>query len=219
MWPNWTEILTTLGQTAIFLGIVGWIGRAVFQSWLSHNLENHKQRLESQSQRELEHLRLALRIEEIKQSRLLGRQARIIANVFARLERVHHSLKVLAAPIQHEGGKVAKLRDTAKADFEAFSKYYFERGIWLDADTCNAINELQLKLNKLLVKFDYNLDPQGKIVNRASWVESYNQVAKEIPAARTLLEERFRKILGVAEGTAIDRAFSEDKAIPAGIAQ
>jgi hypothetical protein len=169
------------------------------------NLANHKQKLESQSQRELENLRLVLRIEEMKQSRLLGRQAKIIANVYARLERLHQSLKMLAAPIQHAGGNVEALKKAAIADFESFSKYYFERGIWLDTDTCNVINELQLKLNKMLVKFSFNLDAQGNIINRTAWLESYKQVNDEIPAARTMLDKRFRTLLGVAEGTAIEK--------------
>jgi len=197
---NWTEILTTLGQTAVVLGIGGWIGKSIFQTWLDRNLENHKSALERQSREELEHLRLSLRIEEMKQSRLLGRQARIIAAVYARLERLHQAMKELAAPVEHAGGNVERLKTTAIAEFESFSKYYFERGIWLDPETCDTINELQRKLNKLLVTFNFNVDAQGRIANRVIWLQSYQRLNEsEIPNARTLLDKRFRRLLGVGE--------------------
>lgn len=199
MEPNWTEVLKTLGSTAVIVLTIGFVGRSIFKAWLDRNLENHKKELERQSERELEHLRLSLRIEEMKQSRLLARQAQIIAKVYARLERLDQALTKLASPLYHAQTSVNELKEKAITEFNAFGSYYFERGIWLDKDTCNAINEIQAEMHKLLTSFNYNVDAQGVISNRAAWVESFKAVREEIPNARALLDKRFRSLLGVAE--------------------
>lgn len=195
---NWTEVLNTLGSTAVIVLTIGFVGRSLVKVWLDRNLENHKDALQREAKHELERLRLSLRIEEMKQSRLLSRQAQIIARVYALLERLDQALNKLAAPVYHEGN-LDELRAKAIEAFNAFGNYYFERGIWLSKDTCSAINELQARLQKLLITFNYNTDGQGGIANRPAWLESYKAVKEEIPIARGLLDERFRAILGVAE--------------------
>ncbi len=197
--PNWTEVLNTVGSTAVVVLILGFLGRSLVKAWLNQNLENHKSALARQSQHELEHLRLSLRIEEMKQSRLLARQAKIMAKVYSRLERLHEAVSNLASPLQSGSDNFSVLRDKAIAEFNAFGAYYFPRAIWLDVETVNAINDMQSKLRKLLINFHVNLDAQGNVQDAVAWIESYKEVKEEIPKARGLLDKRFRSLLGVGE--------------------
>lgn len=199
MGVNWTDVVNTLGSTAVIVITAGFVGRSLFKAWLDRNLENHKLALQSQSKQELAHLRLSLRIEQMRQSRLLARQAQIIAKVYALLERLDQAINTLASPTYHTESNLNELRQRAIAAFNAFGNYYFERGIWLSKDTCDAITELQARLHRLLITFNYNVDAQGGIANREAWLESYKAVKEELPKARALLDERFRLLLGVAE--------------------
>lgn len=199
MGPDLTAILKTLLSTAVIVGALAWVARSAINTWLARNLENYKRELATESARELERLRLTLRLEEAKQSRLHEKQARIIAELFARLERLHDALNVLASPVQHSSTNVNDLRSKAIERFDLFVGYYYPRAIWLDIETVEVINDIQTKLRKLLIHFNYNLDAQGNIADRKGWMDSYKQLQDEIPKARGLLDARFRHLLGVPE--------------------
>lgn len=201
---DWQAVLTTLGSTAVIVGGLAWVAKKATETWLERNLENHKRELERVAQRELEHLRLDLRLQEARQSRLLARQAAVIAGVYARLERLHSALVTLATPLQHSEENINELRLGAVNAFNEFGAYYLRRGIWLDEETCNAINELHAELTKLLHKFYYNADARGMPADRKLWIESFNKVKEDIPIARGLLDKRFRQLLGVAKDGAIN---------------
>src|SRR4029077_11722866 len=126
----WGDILKLLGSAAIIVGAAAWVAKKAIDTWLSHRLEAHKSELDHASARALENLRHDLRMAEVQKSRLLARQAAIIAGVFARVERLHQALVVLARPIEHKGGKAKALRDAAAARFEEFEDYYYDRAIW-----------------------------------------------------------------------------------------
>ena len=193
---DWQGIVTTIGSTAVIVAGLSWVGKTGVEAWLARDLENHKRELERASQRELEHLRLTLRLEEFRQSRLLARQAAVIAGVFAHLDRLHTALLTLVTPLHHEGGNIKELRSQAIEAFNAFGKYYFPRGIWLDEPTCTAINQLHVQLTTLLYKLQYNTDEAGMPADRGLWLEAFNRIKDEIPMARGLLDRRFRPVAG-----------------------
>jgi len=142
-------------------------------------------------------MRYDLRLAEVQQTRLLAQQAAIIAGVFARLERLHRALRELAAPINHEPAGADPFPRAAIQRFEQFTNYYHERGIWLDPDTCTQLNEREALVTTLLTKLNYNLDENGQVADRRRWVETYDQLQKEVPEARAALDKQFRSLLGV----------------------
>lgn len=194
---DWQELLRQLGSTAIIVAVLGYVARRVIEHWLDRRIEQHKRDLDHLSQRALETQRYELRIAEARQSRLLARQASIIAGVFGRLERLHESLRELAAPILHKQKGATELLTKAIEHFNDFATYYFERAIWLDESTTTQLNDLVALLRKLLQEMDYNLDPSGEIKDRARWVATYERLQKDVPLARNALDRQFRTLLGV----------------------
>lgn len=194
---DWQALLTHLGSTVIITGVLAFLVKKLIEHWLGQRLQSHKQKLDAASQRAIEALRSEFRIAEARQGRLLERQAQIVAGVFARLERLHEALSRLAAPVEHGHAGAIPLRDTAIERFNGFTKYYHERGIWLDVETCTRLNELVSLLGTLLMKMNYNILPDGKIADRARWIETYTKLEQEVPKARSALDEQFRRILGV----------------------
>jgi uncharacterized membrane protein YheB (UPF0754 family) len=121
MTSHFQELLAELGKTALIVAGAAWLARQVINAWLKQRLENHKDSLARESQQALEQLRSQLRIEELRESRLLDQQASIIAEVYAALERLHEALDRLAAPIMHRGGQALGLRQVAIDRFNDFA--------------------------------------------------------------------------------------------------
>jgi len=196
----WQELLRQLLSVAIVLGVLGYVARKVIEHWLSRRLDQHKSDLGHASAMALETLRHELRIAEAQRSRLLARQASIVAGVFARLERLHEALRRLSAPILHKGeGGAEPLKDAAVDRFNEFTTYYYERSIWLDLATCDLLNELAELLKKLLTEMDYNLEENGQVKDRARWIETYKRLQEDVPVARLALDTQFRALLGLVK--------------------
>ncbi len=166
----WQELLRLLLSAAVVLGVLRFVGKTTIEHWLSGRLEK---------------LRQELRIAEAQRSRLLARQATIVAGVFARLERLHEALRRLSAPVLHGGpGGAVPLKDAAVERFDEFVIYYYERAIWLDPATCDQLNALVELLKKLLTQMDYNLDASGQVKDRKQWIETYERLQQDVPLAR-----------------------------------
>ncbi len=196
----WQELLRQLLSVAIVLVVLGYVARKVIEHWLSRRLDQHKSDLGHASAMALETLRHELRVAEAQRSRLLARQASIVAGVFARLERLHEALRRLSAPILHKGeGGAEPLKDAAVDRFNEFTTYYYERSIWLDLATCDLLNELAELLKKLLTEMDYNLDENGQVKDRARWIETYKRLQEDVPVARLALDTQFRALLGLVK--------------------
>jgi len=198
------DILKILGSAAIIVGAAAWVTKKAIDTWLSHRLEAHKSDLDHAAATALENLRYELRMAEVQKSRLLARQATIVAGVFARVERLHQALVVLARPIEHKGGKAKALRDAAAARFEELESYYYDRAIWLDLGTNTQLNALAMLLRKLLNDMHFNLDADGEVIDRPKWVATMTRLQNEVPDARGALDRQFRTLLGVvAPATAV----------------
>jgi predicted NBD/HSP70 family sugar kinase len=197
---DWQAILTQLGSTAIIVAALAFVTKKVVEHWLAQRLQSHKQTLDAAAHEAIERLRSELGVAEAQRSRLLERQAVIVSGVFARLERLHEALDALAAPVRHSEAGAVPLRDSAVQAFNSFTKYYHERGIWLDEEICDQLNQLMILLGGLLTKLNYNLQSDGSIADRRRWIESYDKLKEEVPKARTALDKQFRQILGVSVG-------------------
>jgi len=197
---DWQELLQQLLSTAIVLGVSGYVARKVIEHWLSGRLEQHKSDLGHASAMALETLRHELRVAEAQRSRLLARQATIVAGVFARLERLHEALRRLSAPILHKGeGGAVPLKEAAIERFNDFTTYYYERSIWLDLATCDQLNQSVELLKKLLTQMDYNLDASGQVKDRVLWIATYQRFQEDVPVARLALDTQFRGLLGLVK--------------------
>jgi hypothetical protein len=182
------------------LGVLGYVAKKAVEQWLAQRLQQHKADLVDASQRALEKVRYDFRIAEAQQSRLLAKQAVILAGMFARLDRLHQALVSLAAPIQHEAAGAEPLRVAAIESLNDFTKYYYPRAIWLNFQTCTQVNDLLTLLRKLLMDMNYNLQRNGQIADRRLWLETYQRLQAEVPLARQALDRQFRALLGVEAG-------------------
>lgn len=207
------DLITYLGSTAIIVSGLAWVARRAADQWLSHRLEDHKAALTYASQLAVEQLKSDLRIQELRASRLVDEQASILAEVFARLERLHAALDAFSKPVLHEGGRAPELRGEAISRFKDLTDFYHPRAIWLERSTCDRLNELVELLGVLLWQLSSNVTDKGEVADRGRWVETYERINREIPAARAAIDEEFRAVLGVATGATEDRHIGEPDAV------
>ncbi len=128
----------------------------------------------------------------------MDEQASILAGVFARLEDLHAALKAFSKPVLHEGGRAPILRNEAISRFRELTDFYHPRAIWLEPSTCDQLNELVELLRLLLWQLSSNVTEEGEVGDRKRWVETYERINEDIPAARTAIDDEFRSVLGVA---------------------
>ena len=192
----WGDIVKLLGSAVIIVGAVAWVAKKAIDTWLSHRLDTHKSNLDHASETALENLRYELRVAEAQKSRLLARQANIIAGVFARLERFDQALRILSAPIRHEAGGPGPLARAAIDAHNDFIHYYHERAIWLDVSTTEQVNAVLALMRRVLQEMDFNIQNDA-IADRSKWIETYGRLETEIPQARAALDRQFRKLLCV----------------------
>ncbi|SRR6266566_996813 len=203
----WGDIVKLLGSAAIIVGAAAWVTKKAIDTWLSHRLdthksdldhalEKHKSDLNHASETALENLRYELRVAEAQQSRLRARQANIVAGVFARLERLHQALQMLAAPIHHQAGGPGPLVTAAVNAHDEFAHYYHERAIWLEVGITAQVNAVLALMRRVLQEMDFNLQNEA-IADRNKWIETYGRLNTEIPQARAALDRQFRTLLGV----------------------
>jgi len=196
------DLVRQLVTAAAIIGVAGYVAKKAIEQWLAQRLAAHKSDLDHASETALENLRYELRVAEAQRSRLLARQASIIAGVFARVERLHQALVQLAMPREHQGGKAMALRDIAAKRFEEFETYYYDRAIWLDVGTNTQLNELATLMRKLLNEMHFNLGPDGEVIDRTKWVETMTRF-QQVPDARGALDRQFRTLLGVVTPTTL----------------
>jgi hypothetical protein len=197
------QFLEVLGASGAAAAIVIFLGRTIVQQVTSKDLESFKLRLQSQAQVNLERLRAELQQaaleHSIRFSRVHERQAEVISEVFGGLERLHEAFLHWTRPANTsiEDADMFALGREAVEAFNSFRDIYYPRAIWLDRETCDAINAVLDTLGSSYWKFVAEHDERGFPRDRRRWLAVWETVSGEIPKARQLLDERFRKVLGV----------------------
>lgn len=213
-WPEFWQIVL---MTAVVVAAVAWVAKSLGTTLINRSAESHRialQRdiagyraeLRSASEAELAHLRTVLETAVEEQGLHLsvahGKQAEVIAELFAGLERLHLALSHFAALIRPEDVDMTNLADLAWESYSELQAYYYEHAIWLERDICDAMNTVLGILYDCFVDMTADVDEAGYPRNHEVMKGVLAQVNTEVPRARAELVRKFRAVLGI-EGPAI----------------
>lgn len=194
-----TTIILSIGSGgAIVMAMGGWLGKV----WASRILERER----AGYAQELEERKVALgRLaaeNQVRYTRLHERRAEVISEVYAKLEDLHEAVRFLAnlSPAPTDPSRVEELnaaRQQAADASKELQQYFYRHGIWLDPQTCDSIHSIIRLLNATTRGLQYHLfgwNLPDEMLEKIS-----TQLDEGIPAARGLLDARFRSILQTGE--------------------
>lgn len=206
------ELLKFLGASAAGMAALAWLAQSIYRHWLDKDVERFKSELHHEHEFQMEKLRSDLRIRSIEHEiRFRGiheGQAQVIANTYAKLQRLHEVIVRYARFIEF-GGEPSKEEQLKTADDanRQFREYFNARRLFLPEETAKMASDLANKLVSLANVY-------GRLQRRvpdASWEElneKFASIEKEVPTLPQHLESEFRKLLamdlvaGNASGTA-----------------
>jgi hypothetical protein len=214
---NWPEFWQVVVSTVVVVAAVAWVAKSLGTALINRSAETHRvalqrdiagyrAQLQSASESELAQLRTvletAVREQGLHRSAVHGRQAEVIAELFAGLERLHLALRHFVALIKPEEVDMKDLADRAWEAYSELQAYYYEHAIWLERDTCDAMNVVLGILYDCFVDMTADGDEAGHPQDHEVMKGVLDKVNTEIPRARVELIRKFRARLGI-EGPAI----------------
>ncbi len=213
-WPEFWQIVL---MTAVVVAAVAWVAKSLGTTLINRSAESHRialqrdiagyrAQLRSASESELAHLRTVLETAVTEQglhvSVAHGKQAEVIAELFAGLERLHLALHHFVALIKPEEADMKELADLAWESYSELQAYYYEHAIWLERDICDAMNTVLGIVYDCFVDMTADVDEAGHPRDHEVMKGVLAQVNTEVPRARAELVRKFRAVLGI-EGPAI----------------
>jgi len=198
----WDEIIKTVGG----MGLAVWLVRSVIKLYLSKDLEGHKARLRTESEKELEQLRASLHKvayeHEVRFSRLHDKRALVVAEIYSRMVEAHLAVARLVALLEStDEPKREEKHEIAAKQINQFRLCLEKNRIYLSEGLCGEIEDLSTELAVLATELQLEF---GTPRYRQTWAESFKSFREKLPPIRKLLEQEFRKILGVHARTEQD---------------
>lgn len=200
-------ILSISGSTVLILALIGFLFRSIISQILSKDIENFKNKLQSEADIKLAHTRYDLKCiaieHEVRFSTLHQKRAEIIAELYGLLSKASAQVKSFVSPMEWTGepDKNEKYSIAMQSLKDLFS-YFDQNRIYLPEYLCNSIDNFIEGLRVPTIKFSFylgasNYDEEALRKRKEAWIEAWEKVESNVPAARKALEKEFRSILGV----------------------
>lgn len=182
------DLIENLGIFAIIISASAWVIRKYAELIFSRDLEKFKSNLEKES------IEFKIRYEKLHSER-----AEVIKEVYKKIVKTYKSFHSLMNPIQLAGE--LKEEEKSKLAVEEVNKlidYYEENRIFFEENIAIAIDKLLNEFRKSWHQFGYSRilrDDRAPDVDE--WNKAWEQISKEIPEIKVMIEKEFRKIIGV----------------------
>lgn len=186
------ELFKTLGIAAIFsaafFATLFFIVRLLIQQFFSKNLERFKADLQ------LDAIRHKARIETLQVER-----ASVIKEVYSQITATEDAFSSLMKPLQEAGE--ARPEDKEKilvTEFNKLSGYYSKNRLFFQESLAKEIDGLLLKFRDIWI--DWRAAKgfgKSEYPDVEKWAKTWDKVKDDIPPIKTLIEKRFREIIGV----------------------
>ncbi len=193
----WIELVKQLGLFGLAVGALTYLAKELIPHLLRASHDKEMERLRSELHlRSIEH--------EIRFRSIHERQARVLAETYARLYEVHKAVSSYVAILEWSGepSKDEKLKIVVEA-YEKFRTFFFPRKIFLPKAVGDRTMELANKFADIANTFTHGqrrekMARPPKAEEEDHWSKSFEMMSKEIPPLLNQLEEEFQKLLGVA---------------------
>jgi hypothetical protein len=216
---NWQEVITTvvatIGGGGVALGAAAWLVKAIVTDRMARDAEIFKARLQTDANAEIEKLKHSLQMatleHQVRFSKLHEKRAEVIAKVYMRLvelQSVAHRFAVNDAFTDSSRSREAFDKVT-KAGHILFRFVQMNR-LYLPESICSSVERFAHEIKKEVSHVHVGSMMEDRVIGDQSFplsdaerrfrTETFNKAweafDKDIPAARKLLENEFRELLG-----------------------
>lgn len=185
------DIIKFVGGSTVLLVMIAWLIRSIVTQYLSKDIEAFKSQLRVQA---LEH--------EIRFARLHEKVAETIAKTYGKLQRIFDCLSRYVNIEQSSNDPLrTRYREELHQAYEDFQKYFRPRRIYLPHETAERIWEAACKLQDVEWTFSVPLSaqPLDQGEAHAALMDAYKELQKRARPLLQLLEDEFRRLLGVKD--------------------
>lgn len=198
---NWNDIIKTIGTNAVFLAILGFVARSIFNQLLSRDVEKFKIELQSTNDKELARLRSELERTTFEHQtrfvKLYDKRAEVIGNIYPLIIDAEARC-ISLAPTFLDVPEVPeeKLISQAFAATRDLGTYFDRNRLYLDTELCSDIDTLLKKLSTSSLMFQASKLKENESNKERIWNEGYQEFINEVPKVKSNLEKKFRELLG-----------------------
>ncbi len=194
------EIIPILGTGAVIIAAVTWLAKQVISQFLSRDIESYKNRVQRESEKEIENLRAELRKtayeHETKFSELHKKRADVIFRMHENLIHILSWCQTLPLKdqIKKETSEQA-VQNLYKLLYDG-KKYYEIHQIYLPGALAIEMDGAFTEIFQLVERFDSKIKLGGH-VDEQGQRETFERIEGIISPIRDNLQKQFRTLLGV----------------------
>ena len=194
---DWPDIIKTIGTNAVFLAVVGFVAKSLFNQMLSRDVDKFRIELQATNDKELAKFRSELEKtvfeHQTRFTKLYDKRAEIIGNIYPLiLDAEAKCLNLAPTFLDIPEEKLISQAFEVTRDLRT----YFDRNrLYLDAELCSDIDNLLKNLSTSSLKFQASKLKEYENNKERIWNEGYQEFINEVPKVKINLEKKFRELL------------------------
>jgi len=224
---NWEAIIKTIVSTGFIISAIAWLVRTIIKFLLEKDLVQFKSNLESQSSLSIKRFELEAEKKLIEYTSLHSKRASLVAEMYAKIYDLQGAITKLLYEYQYreirenvnkkrhhkrDPGKIVFGVHTLTEDEEKVLKelscstsdfyiFYGRNKIYFSKTICNLIDRFATLASYM--SFNYQnvalKDEHGELYVNPEIKKVWDKAIEVIPELLSLMEQDFRKLLGVIE--------------------
>lgn len=188
------------------LAVLGWLGKTLIEKWLELKGRQFEAGLQAKANSTIEELKDDLQRQSlehrIKFEKLHEKRADVIANLYAQLSEALVAAESFLSPLQY--GDDSHMREKFNTAIDKSNQLYLffdKHRLYLPEEVCQMLEQLLGDVRGYVIKLgvyfraERELDGQSQTNRLEAWVEGWEAIKEQVPAARRKLEEEFRALL------------------------
>ena len=198
-------VFTSIGGTAALVGILGWLTKSFVSHLLDKDIEKFKLQLISDKNIEIEKLKHDLSKisseHKVRFEKLHTRRDEVIATLYSHIVEFQHAIELFLefAFIFNDKG-IEEYTQKLWPAVDTFKKYSEKHRIYFSEDICNHLDNLYKVADKPTSMLIAEWEASGVTDELIPiWKTAKETLDGEFKDIRTLIENDFRKIVGVSK--------------------
>jgi hypothetical protein len=210
----WQSIILAFGGNAVLLALLGWLARSLGSQLLAKDIEKFKAELAAASTATTDRLKHELQLaaveHQVQFSKLHERRAEVVADLYGLLVETHWASQSFVSVMEWAGEPPKHEKYVTAMNMAAeFYRYFDKNRIYLPHPLCEQLEHFIRNMRSRVIEFgvyvsinDVSPMPEHVLKQKHDvWTKASDYFDKEVPNARSALENELRSILAPSKPT------------------